>query len=773
MLANSKRQRLVLVSNRLPIKVEWNDGRLLFSQTAGGLVTGLASFLASLDRSSLAIKEYLWVGWPGVSVEDSRQKKVAEGLLSDHRAYPVFLSQEEMDQFYLGFCNNTIWPLFHSFPSFTAYDEGLWQTYKRVNERYCDALLAVIRPDDVVWIHDYHLMLLPRLLKERRPSLHIGFFLHIPFPSYEIFRLLPASWRKDILNGLLGADLIGFHTYDYTQYFLQSVLRILGSGHNMGQILLPERSVKAATFPMGIDFQKYTAAAASQEVVSETSRVRSSLGDVRIVLSVDRLDYTKGILNRLEGFDLFLDQHAHWRGKIVLALVVVPSREGVGQYDHMKRQLEELVGRINGKYGSLGWTPIIYQYRHLPFVQLVALYAMSDVALVTPLRDGMNLVAKEYVASRTTGTGVLILSEMAGAAKELGEAVLINPNHCGEIALAIAQALDVPQDEQVKRMRVMQVRLEQYTVHRWATDFVQEMLEAALVTSTMETEQVEGRVAMLLISAYQKSRRRLILLDYDGTLVPFVKDHTKAFPGTKVLSLMARLASDPANQVVLISGRDRHTLERWFKDLPIHLVAEHGFFRKTPGEEWRATKAIPGGWKTRLGPILKLFADRLSGASVEEKEYSLVWHYRGTDPDQGEPVAHELIDNLNALTGNVDIQIMQANKAVEIRVAGINKGTTAREIIAEHEYDFILAIGDDRTDEDMFAVLPEQGHSIKVGSSRSHAKYNCADVAEVHRLLAALTGTLRSAERSREAVSNVLHLLARFTDRLSSGKGTS
>jgi trehalose 6-phosphate synthase/phosphatase len=773
MIAMPGRQRLVLVSNRLPVKVEWNDGDLNLNATAGGLVTGLSSFLASLDQSSLAIKEHLWVGWPGVSVDTARQRRVADALLVNHQAYPVFLSPEEMDQFYLGFCNNTIWPLFHSFPSFTAYDESLWQTYKRVNERFCDALLEVVRPDDVVWVHDYHLMVLPQLLKQRMPSLRIGFFLHIPFPSYEIFRLLPAIWRKDILNGLLGADLIGFHTYDYTQYFLQSVLRILGNGHNIGQILLPERSVKADTFPMGIDYEKFAGAAAAPDVLAEIDRVRSSLGDVRIVLSVDRLDYTKGILNRLEGFDQFLDQHGRWHGKIVLALVVVPSREGVGQYDQMKRQLEELVGRINGKHGSLGWTPIMYQYRNLPFVQLVALYAMSDVALVTPLRDGMNLVAKEYIAARRSGNGVLILSEMAGAAKELGEAVLINPNHCGEIASAIAQALDIPQDEQVRRMRVMQARLELSTVHRWASDFVHETIASAVVRNKMETERLEGKIATMLVKAYQRSHHRLFLLDYDGTLVPFVKEHAKALPGGKVLSLLARLAGDPANRVVIISGRDRHTLEQWFGNLPLQLVAEHGFFRKAPGEDWRTTKALPGGWKQRLQPILNLFADRLPGASVEEKEYSLVWHYRAADPEQGEPVAHELVDNLNALTGNVDIQIMQANKAVEIRVAGINKGTTAREIIAAGEYDFILAIGDDRTDEDMFAVLPEDGYSIKVGAARSLASYNCAEVDDVLHLLTAMAGHLRLHERPRTGLSAALQRLARFTDRLAAGKRSS
>ena len=759
-------RRLVMVSNRLPVSVEMEGDSIRYNETTGGLVTGLSSFLASLDQLPLFKKKHLWVGWPGVSVEPSKQKALSEKILSEHGAYPVYLTQEEMDQFYLGFCNKTIWPLFHSLTSLAVYDEAMWQVYRRVNERFCDTLLDVLKPDDLVWIHDYHLMLLPRLLKDRRPSIQIGFFLHIPFPSYEIFRLLPGVWRKEILEGLLGADLVGFHTYEYTQHFLQSVLRILGHGHNMGQILLPDRSVKADAFPMGIDYDRYANAATSTEVQSETDRFRTSLGNVRVVLSVDRLDYTKGILNRLEGFDLFLQQSPQWHGRVVLVLVVVPSRIGVDQYDLMKRQLEELVGRINGKYGNLEWMPVVYQYRHVPFIPLVALYAVSDVALVTPLRDGMNLVAKEYVAARTTGTGVLILSEMAGAAKELGEAVLINPNHVGEIASAIALALDIPPEEQARRLRIMQARLQRYTVHRWASEFIQDALDTALATRKFQTEPLDKAAQVLLLKDYRKSQKRLMLLDYDGTLVPFVADPARAQPGRRVISLMQRLAENPANHVVLISGRDRRTLEEWFGSLPIRLVAEHGFVARTGSGEWRVMKPIPGDWKRRLIPILRLFADRLPGASVEEKEYSLVWHYRGADAEQGEPVAHELIDNLIALTGNVDVQIMQANKAVEIRVAGINKGTTARELIAEAEFDFILAVGDDRTDEDLFAVLPESAYSIKVGAARSLARYNCKDVDEVHRVLSLLAMPPRREDLGGGVLSKSLQLLVRITKRL-------
>jgi trehalose 6-phosphate synthase/phosphatase len=386
--------------------------------------------------------------------------------------------------------------------------------------------------------------------------------------------------------------------------------------------------------------------------------------------------------------------------------------------------------------------------------------------MVTPLRDGMNLVAKEYVASRTDGSGVLILSEMAGAAKELGEAVLVNPNHCGEIAAAIASALSIPPEEQTRRMRIMQARLQRYNVHRWASDFVQETLKTFEAKRLFETEGLNASTRKQIAKEYRSSQKRLLLLDYDGTLVPFVRDHALARPGHTVLSLLQSLASDPANHLVLVSGRDHKTLESWFGDLSIHLVAEHGFLTRKAGDEWRATKVIPGNWKSRLLPVLELFADRLPGTTVEQKEYSLVWHYRGADPEQGEPFAHELVDNLNALTGNVDIQVMQANKAIEVRVAGINKGTVARDLIAEGGYDFIFAVGDDRTDEDLFAVLPERAYSVKVGAVHSYAKYTCKDVEEVHKILSLLARRSFEETTGGGPVTRVLRYLERLTRQL-------
>ena len=473
---NSASERIVIVSNRLPFTVVQDGEGIQFIESVGGLATGLRMLLTSTQSSLSGESELVWVGWPGSTIRDEIRDEVRAKALSEFSCCPVFLSEQDLENFYQGFCNETIWPLFHYFPTYARYDEAYWEQYRKVNESFSVTLLDAIRPDDTVWIHDYHLMLLPHLLRKALPKLRIGFFLHIPFPQFEIFRLIPGKWRRGILEGLLGADLIGFHTHDYGEYFLRSVQRILGYGHRMGQLTVAGRLVKVGAFPMGIDFNKFYDAANLADVQKEREELERRLGDSKIVLSVDRQDYSKGILHRLQGFEAMLETHPEWRGKVTLIMLVVPSRIGIADYEGMKKRIEELVGKINGRFGTISWAPIIYQYRSLPFPSLAAMYAISHVALVTPLRDGMNLVAKEYVATRHDKTGVLVLSEMAGASKELPEAIIINPNNREEIADALKTALEMPREEQIRRNVIMQNRLRRYDVARWAMDFLTELL---------------------------------------------------------------------------------------------------------------------------------------------------------------------------------------------------------------------------------------------------------------------------------------------------------
>lgn len=731
--------RLLIVSNRLPLNGVQKDGKLTFEQSAGGLVSGLSAYLDLLKSTSAQDIEYVWIGWPGITVPDKLQPEV-KSVLGELNASPVFLSEKAMDKFYLGFCNKIIWPLFHYFPSNTVYDKDYWLQYQEVNKIFRDVVLEEIQPGDVIWVHDYHLMLLPGLLREKLPHTPIGFFLHIPFPSFELYRLLPSSWGQEILHGLLGANLIGFHTPEYAQYFLRSVLRIIGYEHKLGQILSQEHAVKVDAFPMGIDYQRYHSTPTGSEFWQNMKELEQLLDGYKAVLSVDRLDYSKGISNRLQGYKLFLENNPQWREQVVLLMIVVPSRVGVEHYQRMKQKIDELVGEINGRFGTFNWTPIIYQYKFLPLDSLLAMYRQSDVALITPLRDGMNLIAKEYIAARTDQTGVLILSEMAGAARELGEALIINPNNLEAIAEALQQALVMPETEQKKRNQVMQQRLKGYDVVRWSGDFIQELLQ---VQKGQSQTLPLGQHKVTLHSAFHRANRRLLLLDYDGTLVPFTDSPDQAKPDQELLDLL-KILTDTNTEIVIISGRDRTTLETWLGFLNITLVAEHGAWLKRRGEQWRLSKPLVNSWKRQLMPMLEMYADRLPGSFIEEKEFSLAWHFRQANPELSSACARELMDELVAFTSNVDIHILQGNKVIEVRNSEVTKGSTGLSLALIQDYDFILAIGDDTTDEDLFAilalehswpgVLAPKTFTIRVGTDKSQASYFLPDYMEVRKM---------------------------------------
>jgi trehalose 6-phosphate synthase/phosphatase len=738
---SAEAQRIIVVSNRLPFTVTPGDDGIQFDPSAGGVANGLRTLLFSAENSPAAISEYIWVGWPGNTINAELREIVRAKALSEFACYPVFLSGDDFEKFYEGFCNKTIWPLFHYFTSNAQYDDTYWQQYQKVNEGFCAALLEMVRPSDVLWIHDYHLMLLPDLLRKVFPKIRIGFFLHIPFPQFEIFRMLPGKWRREILQGLLGADFIGFHTHDYAEYFLRSVHRILGREHCMGELLVNDRPVRVGAAPMGIDFRKFHDAAATAEVQSVQKKLQQMLGDSKIVLSVDRQDYSKGILHRLQGFEAMLELNPEWRGRVTLVMVVVPSRIGIADYEGMKKQIEELVGRINGKFATIGWNPIIYQYRALPFDVLVALYAMSHVALVTPLRDGMNLVAKEYVASRQDKTGVLVLSEMAGAAKELPEAIIINPNNREEVASALKAALEMDVTEQVRRNTIMQDRLRRYDVTHWAMNFLTELLSMDRPDEPATVKSFSFSARAKLIRHYCQSKRRLLVFDYDGTLVPFAPTPDLAKPNPTLLRILRALCSDPKNNVVLATGRDRATLDQWFSGVGLGFAAEHGVWIKERDGTWTLLKFLDVDWKKRIFPTLEMYANRLAGAFVEEKEYSLAWHYRGADPEQGTTVARELTDHLLAFTANIDVQVLRGSKVIEIRNPGINKGVAVQQWLSKTDFDFILAIGDDWTDEDTFAILPPRAYSFRLGvTGRTHARYSLEDPGEVMQFLEDLVG---------------------------------
>jgi trehalose 6-phosphate synthase/phosphatase len=735
----SASQRIIVVSNRLPFSIEQKDGRIYFRESSGGVATGLKSLLDAMPSLLPFEPDCLWVGWPGATIGDDHVEHVRSRARSEFRSHPVFLSEEDFENFYQGFCNKTIWPLFHYFPTNAEYHETYWQQYQRVNKVFCETLQKMIRPGDFLWIHDYHLMLLPDLIRRVSPKVHIGFFLHIPFPQFEIYRLLPVLWRRELLEGMLGADLVGFHTHDYAKYFLGCVQRILGHKQRMGEVMLDRRTVKVATYPMGVDYQKFHQAARSPGVLKEIAKYREVFGATKIILSVDRQDYSKGIIHRLRGFETFLDKYPQWRGKVTFLMVVVPSRIGIQDYEGTKNQIEELVGRINGKFGAIHWAPIIYQYRSVSFETLVAFYALSEVALVTPLRDGMNLVAKEYIASRTDQTGVLILSETAGSAKELTDAILINPSHREEIAGALEVALAMPRYDQERRVHVMQNRLRRHSIARWATDFLGEILCMNPSVGNSYAKALDSSCQTRLIQQYDCSLNRLLLFDYDGTLVPFTSYPQLAKPSRQLLNCLHRLGANPRNELVLLSGRDKATLENWFGALPISLVAEHGAWIKEHEKQWQMAQPLRAEWKATLLPMLQSYTDRVPGAWVEEKEFCLVWHYRVADEERATLAARELTDDLIELTANIDVQVVQGNKTVEARCAGVHKGMASQTWLVKFPFDFILAIGDDLTDEEMFTVLPGRAWSVRVGNRPTRARFHLPGPDEVLQLLDTLS----------------------------------
>jgi trehalose 6-phosphate synthase/phosphatase len=722
--------KTIIVSNRLPVKISNDDGVLSFTSSEGGLATGLGSIYQDGNN--------VWIGWPGLEINDIRQQQEVTDNLRSRKLIPVFLTQEEIGEYYEGFSNEILWPIFHYYAStYTNYQQSNWDFYQSVNQKFCDAVLTIAEPGDTLWIHDYQLLLLPELIRAHQPTITIGFFLHIPFPSYEMFRLIP--WRTELLEGMLGADLVGFHTYDDVQHFINAVIRILPYNSSSNIITVKDRPVVAEAFPMGIDDKKYASLPQQPEVQEQITHLKENFKDNQVILSVDRLDYSKGILQRLMAFEQLLDLYPEYVEKIVLYMIVVPSRDTVPQYKELRDEIDKRVGNINSLYRTMDWTPIHYFYRSFPIETLSALYHMAHVGLVTPMRDGMNLVSKEFVASKTQNTGVLILSEMAGASKELLDALIVNPNNIGDIIQAIVTALNMPEEEQKARMEQMRQVVSQFNVFHWVDVYMEKLNEVKEMQESMQSRNVDSVVANKIKDSYLAAKKRILFLDYDGTLVGFNTNINKATPDQDLYDIMRRLNQDEKNDVVVISGRDYKKLEEWFGSAGVHMISEHGAWQKSKGQPWESVRGLDDQWKEDILPILNTYVDRTPGTFIEEKSFSLVWHYRKAQSGLGELRSNELINNLMYLTKDKGLQLLPGNKVIEIKNMEVNKGKAALSRLYTADYDFILAIGDDQTDEDIFKALPESAFTIKVGSTMSAADYYLRSPQEVRSFLRKLT----------------------------------
>lgn len=721
--------KIIIIANRLPVKIERNEDGFICTRSEGGLATGLGS----LETES----EIYWVGWPGIHTEEEDEKREITEMLHKMHFHPVFLSADQIENYYEGYSNSIIWPLCHYFFSHIDYKREYWEAYREVNSLFCREAVPFIEKDDMVWVQDYQLMLLPKMIRDEKRDANIGYFHHIPFPSYELFRVLPE--REEVLEGLLGADLIGFHTHDYMRHFISAIYRVLDMNCHLDEINLHDRTVHVDAFPMGINYEQYHNAPLLPEVKEKSHLLRQELSNKTVILSVDRLDYSKGILHRLQGYAQFLQHNPEYHTKVSLAMVVVPSRDSVDIYADLKTRIDQTIGEINGQYSRLGWTPIHYFYRSLSFEELIAMYDIAEIALVTPLRDGMNLVAKEYLATKRENNGVLILSEMAGAAIELQDAITINPNDPDEIERAITNALEMPEEEKRRRLDNMQKTISHQSVKKWATDFVTELRSIKAQNREILQKIVGKKQLNQIKSAYDEASSRLLLLDYDGTLAAFTKKPDEAVPTPDLMALLQKMAADKRNKVVINSGRNRQILDQWFGKLPLDFAAEHGMFYKEEGK-WHQNLQEKVEWDDEIIDIIQHTIDKTPRSYLETKDASLVWHYRNVDIWLAELRAQQLINALIGPCSRSNLQIVPGNKVVEVKSSDFNKGSEVLRRLEKDNYDFVLAIGDDTTDEDMFRVLPPDGISIKVGNFSPVAKYRIPLQSSVIPFLSNLVG---------------------------------
>ncbi|KAJ7948808.1 Alpha,alpha-trehalose-phosphate synthase 1 [Quillaja saponaria] len=726
------RQRLLVVANRLPVSaVRRGEDSWSLEISVGGLVSAL-----------LGVKEFeaRWIGWAGVNVPDEIGQKALTKALAEKRCIPVFLDEEIVHQYYNGYCNNILWPLFHylGLPqedrlATTRSFQSQFAAYKKANQMFADVVNKHYEEGDVVWCHDYHLMFLPKCLKEYNSKMKVGWFLHTPFPSSEIHRTLPS--RSELLHAVLAADLVGFHTYDYARHFVSACTRILGLEGTPEGVEDQGRLTRVAAFPIGIDSVRFIRALELPQVQDHIKELKERFKGRKVMLGVDRLDMIKGIPQKILAFEKFLEENAQWRDKVVLLQIAVPTRTDVPEYQKLTSQVHEIVGRINGRFGTLTAVPIHHLDRSLDFHALCALYAVTDVALVTSLRDGMNLVSYEYVACQDAKKGVLILSEFAGAAQSLGAgAILVNPWNVTEVAAAIAQALNMSSEEREKRHKHNFAHVTTHTAQEWAETFVSE-LNDTVVEAQLRTRQVPPLLPTKnAIERYLQSTNRLLILGFNATLTEPVdrkgdqikEMELKVHPELK--EPLTALCSDPKTTIVVLSGSDRNVLDDNFGEYDMWLAAENGMFLRITKGEWMTTmpEHLNMEWVDSVKHVFEYFTERTPRSHFELRETSLVWNYKYADVEFGRLQARDMLQHLwTGPISNASVDVVQGSRSVEVRAAGVTKGAAIDRILGEIVHsksmrapiDYVLCIGHFLgKDEDVFTFfepeLPSEGMGI-------------------------------------------------------------
>ncbi|GIL52515.1 hypothetical protein Vafri_8357 [Volvox africanus] len=740
--------RLLVVANRLPVTCSRDAiGNWQLQASAGGLVSALKGV------SNYAT---LWIGWPGIYVKPGRDRDELTAILKAEGFLPVWMDTTLLDLYYNGFCNSVLWQLFHYVPlNIDAWQKMAehramqlqWQAYQLANEKFADVVLEAYEVLDVVWVQDYHLMLLPSLLKQNVSKMKVGFFLHTPFPSSEIYRTLPV--REEVLRAVLAADLVGFHTYDYARHFISSCTRILGLEGTPEGVENNGMLTRVGTFPIGIDPERFTRALESEEVQSQTAKLLNRYAGRKIMLGVDRLDMVKGIPQKLLAYEKFLEEHPEWRDKVLLVQIAVPSRTDVPEYQKLRSMVHEIVGRINGQYGTLTYVPIYHLDTSLSFTELCALYAVTDVAMVTSLRDGMNLVSYEYVACQSDNAGVLVLSEFAGAAQSLGAgALLVNPWNISDMSQAIYDALSMSEEERRERHRQNYMHVQTHTAQHWADTFITELNDTHIEADLRMRGTPPPLDVQEVVRAYQCSKRRLVVLGYNATLTTSVEaprlpkrqfEQVKALAkvNPRVMQSVCELCTDPVNVVVIFSGSETTKLDEIFGHLPVWLAAENGVYVRPPAANSNAGGAAAGRqggsggpgcpqaqapaepsvppqwkcvfdqvhceWMESVQLVFDYFCERTPRSFVEARETSLVWNYKYADVEFGRIQARDLLQHLwTGPISNAPVEIIQGGKSVEVRPVGVTKGLAMQRLVGliaaeggieAAAFDMVLCIG--------------------------------------------------------------------------------
>ncbi|KAM3406725.1 hypothetical protein ACQJBY_000666 [Aegilops geniculata] len=716
----------------------------------------------------------MWVGWPGVSVPNETDQTVITEELFKRRCVPVFLDEELMDQYYSGYCNKILWPLFHYLGLPQEYKinkakdiKSQFEAYTQANQMFAETVCKIYKEGDIIWCHDYHLMCLPKLLKQCNINMKVGWFLHTPFPSSEMYRALPN--RAELLEAVLKADLVGFHAYDYARHFVSACISLLGLEGCLDGIQFDGRIVK---FPTGIDAQRFTKALEGPKVKEKITEFKKLFAGRKVILGVDRLDMIKGFLQKLLAFEKFLEKNEELDSeyKVVLLQIAVPTRSDVPEYRKLASQVHELVARVNGRFGTLKATPILHLDQTVDFDSLCALYAITDVALITSLRDGMNLVSYEYVACQESNKGVLILSEFAGAAQSLGAgAIIVNPWDIVEVADAIKRALDMPTKEREKNHRHNYELVSRHTAQDWAENYVCDLHNA---TSKAPLPAIHTAVLPIGEAAaqYGQSNNRLLILGFNATLtgqIELFEEGADIEPklNPELKQPLKTLCDNENTTVVVVSGYGKSILDKNFADYKLWLAAENGMFFRRPGEEWITTRYEQDeiSWAGSVKKVFEYFTQRTPRSNFEQRETSLVWNYKYADVQFGRNQATDLLQHLGAYSlSNQSAVVVQGSRSIEVRPMGVTKGKAVGEIIRELDLrnimatpiDYVLCVGHFLAkDEDIYTLPsfdvqpgakrkgkgcdlnPKNYFSCTVGREHSVARYNLKGTSEVVSLL--------------------------------------